>query len=110
MSEAQILASRLLEDGPTPGPSAPVAMLHLPCKIQRADGTLIQGEFNGYYDMRQFGRGVVAAVGYANGEGAMTSGFLAPGEKITTHVPTFERWQQWVASKQRPQQQPAQAT
>jgi len=78
------------------------AQQRIPIEIQRADGTRVKGEFNGYYDLRSMGRGTVPSVGWLNAEGKMTHGLLGAGETIIGTVPTFE---EWMASKQ--QQSPS---
>ena len=71
----------------------------IPIQIQRADGTVVEGEFNGYYDLRSMGRGAVPSIGYLNENGQMTHGMLGPGDQIIGTVPNFE---QWEASRRAP--------
>lgn len=69
---------------------------NVPIEIQQPDGTVVKGEFNGYYDLRDLGRGIVPSIGKVLPDGKMTHTLLdvAKGEKIIGAVPTFEEWQQ----------------
>ena len=61
-------------------------------RIQRANGEVIDGEFNGYWDLRDYGRGMVPSVGYPMPDGSFSHGLLKGDEKIMTPVPSPEEW------------------
>ncbi len=70
----------------------------VPIKIQRADGTVVDGEFNGYYDLTELGKGTLPSIGWLDANGKMTHGMLKPGEQIIGDIPTFEQWKKNQAS------------
>ena len=72
-------------------------------QIQKADGTVVPGTFTGYVDYTDFGRGVMTSVGTQLADGRMSHGFLNPGDKIITKIPSFEEWSK--APELTPQQQ-----
>lgn len=73
-----------------------VAMLiegqrRIPIKLRLADGSVIDAEFNGYYDLSSIGRGHVPSIGKPfPGAKGMSHGMLGPGEKIETSIPSPE--------------------
>lgn len=67
-------------------------LVRIPIQIQSADGTVKEGEFTGYYDLTQLGKGVVPSVGFRLPDGNMTHTLLAPDQKIIGNVPTYEEW------------------
>ncbi len=70
---------------------APPVTQRIPIKIRKADGTIVEGEFNGYYDMRDVNGQTPASIGRLV-EGKMSHGLLNAGETIIGKVPTFEEW------------------
>jgi hypothetical protein len=65
---------------------------HIPVTIERPDGTTYQGQFNGYYDLREIGGGLLESIGRLNEKGDWTHGGLYKGEKVLTKLPTVEQW------------------
>lgn len=65
----------------------------IPIQIQNADGTVVQGEFTGYYNLTDLGRGIVPSIGRKLPSGGISHGFLKAGEKIVGDIPSFEQWQ-----------------
>jgi hypothetical protein len=61
---------------------------HIEVQIQKEDGEVYTAEFNGWYDFRSAGGGLVASIGRNNSHGV-----LYPGETILTLIPSFEEWQ-----------------
>jgi hypothetical protein len=78
----------------------------IPIKIQQADGTVIDGEFTGYYDMRDSGMGVFSSVGKVLPNGTWTHGMLGKDEKIIGEVPTVDEWNAARQSTQDQRSQP----
>jgi hypothetical protein len=74
----------------------------LPVKIQTADGQVIDGDFNGYYDLREVGEGLYASIGYPDSQGGFSHGHLHPGDKLLTPIPSPEEW----AAQNKPQPDP----
>jgi len=64
------------------------------------DGRTLQGEFNGYWDMRSFGGGLRPAISYPQDSGLLTTGILPSGATLLTPIPSFEEWQ--LAQPQQP--------
>lgn len=79
------------------------APIRVPIQIQSADGSVREGEFTGYYDMRDYGKGILASVGWTLPDGNKTHGMLKPDETIIGPVPTFEEWQQAQRTTERRQ-------
>jgi hypothetical protein len=77
------------------------APVRVPIQIQSADGSVREGEFTGYYDMRELGRGVMASVGWTLPNGTKTHGMLRADEKMIGPVPTFDEWQAGQTSERR---------
>lgn len=76
-----------------PAPGEPgTAQNPTPIQIQKADGSVVNGTFTGYVDYTDFGRGVMTSVGTQLADGRMSHGFLNPGDKIITKIPSFEEW------------------
>lgn len=65
---------------------------HIPVTIERPDGTRYQAQFNGYYDLRDFGGGTPESIGRYLESGDLTHGNLREGEKLITKVPTIDEW------------------
>lgn len=61
---------------------------HIEIQIQKETGEVYAAEFNGWYDFRSTGGGLVASIGRNNSHGV-----LYPGETILTLIPSFEEWQ-----------------
>ncbi len=97
--EAQ--AGEVAPPAPVPQPEqvleSRVPQQRIPIQIKQADGTTVEGEFNGYYDMTEIGRGVMMSIGKKLPNGQMTHTMLAPSEQVIGTVPTFD---QWNASRQ----------
>ena len=93
--EARQIVAHLLED------DAARVNTGTPIKIQTADGKVIDGDFNGYYDLREVGHGVYPSIGYPDNAGGFSHGHLHPGDKLLTPIPSFEEW-----SAQQKQKQP----
>lgn len=53
---------------------------------------VIKVHWNGYYDLRAYGKGLRHSVGYPDGAGDWTHGYLHPGDEILDPVPSFEEW------------------
>ena len=88
-------ARQKAEQGKLGGPSINfAAQQRIPIQIQRADGTVVEGEFNGYYDLTALGKGAIPSIGWRLEDGSMTHGMLRPGEQIVTKIPTFDEWKQ----------------
>lgn len=81
---------------PSPGePGTP--QNPIPIQIQKADGSTVNGTFTGYVDYTDYGRGVMTSVGTTLPNGKMSHGFLNPGDKIITKIPSFEEWNKAAA-------------
>lgn len=86
-------SAHAVQSGAVGGPASFSAQRRVPIQIKRADGTVIDGEFNGYYDLRGFGKDPVPSVGWLNQNGQMTHGVLNQGNQIIGQIPTFDEWQ-----------------
>lgn len=68
-----------------------------PIRIRTADGRLVIGQFNGYYDMSFMGKDSPISIGYPDSYGSYTHGSLHPGDKIMSPVPSFDEWKASMA-------------
>lgn len=83
--------------------AAQIGHMHLPIRIQLANGEKISGTFNGYWDLRAYGGTLQPAISYpVPGSDKLTTGILPQGATILTPYPSFE---QWTAQQQAQQQQ-----
>lgn len=62
---------------------------NVPVKIQQADGRVVDGLFNGYWEFP--GREAMMSVAYKQPEG-WSHGMLHPGDRILTPIPSPEEW------------------
>jgi hypothetical protein len=54
---------------------------------------VVKAHWNGYYDLREIGRGIHHSVGYDDGQGGWSHGMLHPGDEILDPVPSPEEWE-----------------
>jgi len=66
-----------------------------PVEIQSADGSVVPGLWNGYYDL---GTRQLASIAYPS-DTAWSHGILRPEDKILTDIPSFEEWSGKPATK-----------
>lgn len=89
-------SARSLESGAVAATSTAsdfnAAPQRIPVKIKQPDGTIVDGEFTGYYDMTQYGKGILISAGWKLPDGNMTHGMLKPGWEIIGDIPTFDQW------------------
>ena len=64
----------------------------MPIKLRAPDGSVVDGDFNGYYDLRPVGGGIWPSIGYPDGQGGLTHGWLRDGWALISQVPSFEEW------------------
>ena len=81
---AETIVNRLLEGTKPP----------IPVKLRLADGSVIDAEFNGYWDLNFMGKGMVPSIGKRIGVGGTLShGIHDPTkEEIITPIPSPEEW------------------
>lgn len=74
----------------------------IPIKVRLADGSEIEAEFNGYYDLSFAGKGKRASVGKKLPGGGFTHGIHDPSkETIIGDIPSPEEWEQNAGVAQR---------
>lgn len=102
---AKAIVNALIEGEMVGGPHRKI-----PVKIRRPDGSVIDAEFSGYYDNREFGLGAHPSIGYPS-EGGMTHGILRKGDELQTEVPDPDAWkaEQEEAERARQASTPAKA-
>jgi hypothetical protein len=83
MTLAERIVNRLIEGKRPP----------IPVKVRLPDGSVIDAEFNGYYDLRSINRGHVPSIGRPTSYGALTHGLLGKEERIETPIPSPEEWE-----------------
>ena len=64
----------------------------VPVRIRRSSGDVVNAEFNGYWDLRSMGRGMVPSVGYVLPNGNISHGVLGRNDEILTPIPSPEEW------------------
>jgi len=94
---AQLIVKMLLEDD-LPDMARRVVRVRTPQGV-------VQAEWNGYYDARDYGKGILHSIGYPNARGEWSHTFLRPGDEILDSVPSFEEWEAWRKEREKAREQ-----
>jgi hypothetical protein len=83
-----IIRALLEDDGPVPDPTKWGRRV----RVRKPDGQIVLADWNGYWDMRDFGLGLLHSIASRSEGGTWTHGTLHPGEEILDEVPSYEQW------------------
>lgn len=75
----------LLESQPRPSRNGRIVRVKTPNGV-------IQCDWNGYYDLREVGGGVLHSIGYPDNAGGWTHGSLHTGDELLDEVPSVDDW------------------
>lgn len=91
---AHKIVSSLLENEQPLGQYRKPSRFARTVRIRTPKGDVINAEWNGYYDLRDYNGGVHHSIGYPDGQGGFSHGWLHQGDEFIDQPPSFEEWEQ----------------